>query len=126
MMDQITVITPPDKLLNSTPSLLVITPSTDVKIKIHDFISTYPNKLNVYFYEGSDSDPEWVLTVIPIVNCVVFDLDNSDPVIRNFASYIISKSNVFYLTNDTYTPYNLISNNRVYNLNFLSNIFNGE
>lgn len=125
-MDQITVITPPDKLFNSTPSLLVISPGNDVKIKVHDFISTYPDELNVYFYENSDADPAWVLSVVSLVNCVVFDLDNADPVMRNFASYIISKSNVFYLTNDTLTPYNLISNNRVYDLNFLSNIFNGE
>lgn len=125
-MDQITVITPPDKLFNSNPSLLVVTPSNDTKIKIHDFISSYPSKLNVYYYEESDSDVEWLISVIPIVDCAIFDLDNSGPIIKSFSSYIISKSNVFYLTNDTITPYNLISNNRVYDLNFLSNIFNGE
>jgi hypothetical protein len=125
-MDQITVITPPDKLFNSTPALLVITPNSNIKIKIHDFVSSYPNKLNVYFYEESDSNIEWVLSVIQLVECVIFDLDNAGPDLRNFSSYIISKSNVFYLTNDAITPYNLISNNRVYDLNFLSNIFNGE
>lgn len=125
-MDQITVITPPDKLFNSNPSLLIVTPSNDTKIKIHDFISSYPSKLNVYYYEESDSDVEWLLSVIPIVDSAIFDLDNSGPIIKSFSSYIISKSNVFYLTNDTITPYNLISNNRVYDLNFLSNIFNGE
>lgn len=125
-MDQITVITPPDKLFNDNPALLIITPSNDIKIKVHDFVSVYPDNLNVYFYENSDADPEWVLSVIPMVDCVIFDLDNADLIIRNLSSYIISKANVFYLTNDAITPYNLISNNRVYDLNFLSNIFNGE
>ena len=97
-MDQITVITPPDKLFNSSPSLLVINPNYDIKTKIHSFISSYTGLLNVYFYTDSDMDIDWVLSLIPSVDCVIFDLDNSDVPIRNLGSYIISKSNVFYWT----------------------------
>jgi hypothetical protein len=125
-MDRITVITPPDKLLNSSPSLFLITPSVYVKNQVQDFINTYTYDLNLYMYTEEDRNIEWVLNTIHIADYTVYDLDNSSPELRNFSSYIISKNKVFYLTNDSSTPYNLISNNRIYELSFLTSLFKGD
>ncbi len=125
-MDKITVITPPDKLLNSSPSLFLINPSTYVKNQIQDFLNVYGSDLNLYMYNDDDNNVEWLLNILHISDYTVFDVDNANPEVRNFVSYIISKNKVFYLTNDTVTPYNLISNNRVYELSFLMSLFKGE
>jgi hypothetical protein len=50
---------------------------------------------------------------------VILDLDNMDSQTKNFASYLISYPNVFYLTNDELTPYNLLSTNRIFNLDWI-------
>ncbi len=125
-MDKITVITPPDKLLNSSPSLFLINPSIYVKNQIQDFLNVYGSELNLYMYNEDDNNIEWLLNILHISDYTVFDVDNANPEVRNFVSYIISKNKVFYLTNDTVTPYNLISNNRVYELSFLMSLFKGE
>lgn len=125
-MDKITIITPPDKLFNKVQSLLVITPSADLKIQLQGFMAEYPQSLNVYFYDESESDMDWLLSIINVVDCVIFDIDNSGTELRNFSSFIVSHDNVFYLTKDTVTPYNLISNNRIYDLNWIHGFFNGE
>lgn len=125
-MDKITVITPPDKLLNSSPSLFLINPSIYVKNQIQDFLNVYGSELNLYMYNEDDNNIEWLLNILHISDYTLFDVDNANPEVRNFVSYIISKNKVFYLTNDTVTPYNLISNNRVYELSFLMSLFKGE
>lgn len=97
-----------------------------IKNQIQDFFNTYPSDFNLYMYTEDDNNVEWLLNVLHIVDFTIYDVDNSNPEIRNFSSYIISKNKVFYLTNDTSTPYNLISKNRVYELSFLKSLFKGE
>lgn len=97
-----------------------------VKNQIQDFLNVYGSALNLYMYNEDDNNVEWLLNILHISDYTIFDVDNANPEVRNFVSYIISKNKVFYLTNDAVTPYNLISNNRVYELSFLMSLFKGE
>ena len=125
-MDLITIITPPDKLFNSSTSVLVITPSNLTKLQLQSFLSGYSNDMNVYIYDQDDDDIEWLLSVMKASDCVIFDIDNAGKTIQNLSGYIVSQKNVFYLTNDSITPYNMLSKNRVYDLSWLYAYFNGE
>lgn len=125
-MDLITVITPPDKLFNSSQSILIITPSNNTKLQLQTFLSDYSHDMNVYVYEEEHDDIDWLLCVMKASECVIFDIDNSGQVIRNLSGFIVSQKNVFYLTKDSKTPYNMLSKNRVYDLSWLYTYFNGE
>lgn len=127
-MDNITVITPPDILYNKTESILLVSPNQDLKNQLQDFLMHYPSAMNVYFCEpetGTDGI-EWIIQVSKIAKCVILDLDNTTELVRAFSTYLISHSNVFYLTNDNFTPYNIISTNRIYDLSWLPNFFKQE
>ena len=127
-MDNITVITPPDVLYNRSKSILIVSPNQDLKNQLQDFLLQYPNPMNVYF-----CDPEievesidWILKISKIADCVIVDIDNTTSLIKTFATYLISYPNVFYLTNDNFTPYNMVSTNRIYDLSWLPNFFKQE
>jgi hypothetical protein len=107
-------------------SILVITPSNSLKLQLQTFLSEYPDEMNVYLYDQDDDDVEWMLSVMKASDCVIFDIDNSGQTLRNLSGFIVSQKNVFYLTKDSETPYNMLSKNRVYDLSWLYTHFNGE
>jgi hypothetical protein len=80
--------------------------------------------INVLVYESTANDINWLLTATKLADYTVFDIDNSDYLVREFASLIVAKPNTFYLTNNDRVPYNLISKNRVYDLAWLNLIIN--
>lgn len=82
--------------------------------------------MNVYLYDQDDDDVEWMLSVMKASDCVIFDIDNSGQTLRNLSGFVVSQKNVFYLTKDSITPYNMLSKNRVYDLSWLYTYFNGE
>lgn len=122
MTAKIKIITPPDKLFDKTDSILLIHPGQEIKKELQEIL-TESNSVNVYMFERlSDDDPldfEWLLSVANMVGKVVIDIDKCHPITRNFVSYLISLPNVYYITNDTTTPYRLLSDRQIYNLDIL-------
>ena len=57
-----------------------------------------------------------MLSVCQQAECIIVDVDNCDAVTQKFISFIIAQPNANYITNDETTPYNLISKNRIYDL----------
>ena len=125
-MNNVTIITPPDVLLNDTSSVLLISPTEHLKEMLQQLVDQLTINLNIFLHEAWFDEHEipWVVSVSQQKNiqATILDLDNCTPAVRAFSSYFISQSNTFYLTNDSVTPYNLISNNRVYDLQWLKNI----
>jgi len=118
---KLNLITPPDKLFNDSYSILLVYPSTDVKAEIQEIIRTQDKDVNVYMFEQDDKeqDLDWLLSVCHLVDVVVLDLDHSSPEVRKLASYIIAKSNTYWLTNEPNPLYTMLSVKQVYNLDFL-------
>lgn len=118
-LGKITVITPPDKLFNLTISYLLVKPSLHVKHQFQTILSKSIDDINVFIYDQDESDIDWLLSVAMQADVVIIDVDNCDPITRQFITFMIAQPNAHYITNDELTPYNLISKNRIYNLDWL-------
>jgi len=118
-LGKITVITPPDKLFNLTLSYLLVKPSVVVKEQFQAILSHSIDDLNVFIYDQEESDISWLLSVANQVDIVIIDVDNCDPITKQFITFMIAQPNAHYITKDETTPYNLISKNRIYDLDQL-------
>lgn len=121
-MSSINVITPPDFLYNQNTSFLLIRPSKDIRIQFENLLKNFKFPVNVYLYDPQieeEVDYKWLLASSKMVDYAVLDVDNLNPIEKNLAGYFISLNNTFFLTKDELTPYNMISVNRIYNLDWL-------
>ena len=115
-LGKITVITPPDKIFNSNLSYLLVKPNLYVKQQFQTILSQSIDDLNVFIFDEDELDIDWLLSVAHQVDCIIIDIDNCDPVTKQFVTFMLAQPNVHYITNDEITPYNLISKNRIFNL----------
>lgn len=113
---KITVITPPDKLFNLTPSYLLVKPSINVKQQFQSILSKSVDDLNVFIFDDNETDIDWLLSVAGRVDSVIIDIDNCDSITKQFITFILAQPNAHYITSDETTPYGLISKNRIYDL----------
>lgn len=118
-LGKITVITPPDKLFNLTLSYLFVKPSTHVKEQFQTILSQSVDDLNVFIFDETETDISWMLSVAQQVDCIIIDVDNCDPITLKFVTFMLAQPNVHYITKDETTPYNLISKNRIWDLDFI-------
>ena len=118
-LGKITVITPPDKLFNLTLGYLLVKPSVTTKQQFQTILSKSIDDVNVFIYDQEESDISWLLGVAHQADVVIIDIDNCDIITKQFVSFIIAQPNAHYITSDEITPYNLISKNRIYNLDQL-------
>ena len=126
-MTDVTVITPPDNLLNDVFKILLIYPSVEIRKSISSILMNSTKTVNLYLYdEDTVVNPEWLLQHTKICDLTIIDVDNCNPIIKNLASFIISNPNTFYLTNDELTPYNMLSANRVYDLYWIESYLKEE
>lgn len=123
---KINLITPPDKLFNLNPGYLLIKPSTKVKMQFQQILSQIDEDLNVYIYDADENNTEWMLSVSQQADFIIIDIDNCDSVTKNFVSFLLAQPNSHYLTSDEITPWHLISRNRIYNLDWITEVLNKE
>lgn len=118
-LGKITVITPPDKLFNMTLGYLLVKPSVYVKQQFQAILSKSIDDINVFIFDEEEHDIEWMLSIAQQADIIIIDMDNCDQVTRQFATLLLAQANTHYITTDEITPYNLISRNRIYNLDWL-------
>jgi hypothetical protein len=118
-LGKINLITPPDKLFNQNINYLLIKPSTETKIQFQQILSQLIDDINVFIFDEKELDLDWMLSVAHQCDAVIIDIDNCDPTTKNFISYLLSMPHCHYITTDEVTPWNLISKNRIYNLDIL-------
>jgi hypothetical protein len=116
-LGKITVITPPDKLFNLAFAYLLVKPSVEVKQQFQTILSHVQDDLNVFIFDDEDIDLGWLLSVALQVDIVIVDIDNCDPTTHKFITFMLAQPNAHYITKDNTTPYNLISKNRIFDLN---------
>jgi hypothetical protein len=125
-LGRITLITPPDKLFNMNLSYLLIKPSNHIKQQFQTILSQSIDDLNIFIYDNDDHDISWLLSIALQVDCIIIDIDNCDPITDKFITFILAQPNVYYITSDETTPYNLISKNRIYNLDLIVEQINNQ
>ena len=118
-LGKITLITPPDKLFNVNLSYLLVKPSNYIKQQFQTILSHSIDDLNVFIYDTEDMDLGWLLSVAIQADCVIIDIDNCDSMTQKFITFMLAEPNACYITCDDATPYNLISKNRIYNLDWI-------
>ena len=113
-------------LLNDSYQLLLVYPSTQLQNQLQDtFLNSTPLGINVYYYSKPNyvkEDTEWLINIFKMCNTAIVDVDNTAPWARDLLSYMIAKPKTYWLTNSQDSVYNSLSNNKVYNLDFLSAI----
>jgi len=90
-LGKITVITPPDKLFNLTLSYLLVKPSNHVKQQFQAILSQSMDDLNVFIYDEADNDTSWLLSIVHQTDVVIIDVDNCDPVTKQFVTFMIAQ-----------------------------------
>lgn len=119
-MNEIKLITPPDRLYTQEISFLLIYPSKKIKEEFTSMVSNIDENIHVYLYEiDSTHEAEWLIDTFNQVNYVILDIDNCNSDIRSLASYFIAKDKTYWLTNSQDSLYNVISKNRIFSLDFL-------
>ena len=115
-LGKINVITPPDKLFNQNPSILLVKPTNEVKEAFQKYICQILEELNVFVFDENETDLDWLLSVHGYVDVTIIDVDNCDAITRSFVTFMIGQCDTYYITKDELTPYGLISKNRIYDL----------
>ena len=125
-MNKIKIITPPDVLLDDSFQLLLMYPSKQLQDQLQDtFLNSTPLGVNVYYFDKPNynkEDVEWLVKTFKMCDTALVDVDNTVPWARDLLSYMIAKPKTYWLTNSQDSVYNSLSNNRVYDLDFLSMI----
>ena len=125
-LGRITVITPPDKFFNLDVGYLLVKPSTHVLEQFHAIIGESDEDINIFIYDTDEADIDWLLSVTHQVAVVIIDVDNCDPITKSFVTFMLTHPNAYYITNDELTPYNLISKNRIFDLDWIVEQLNNE
>lgn len=118
-LGKINLITPPDSLFNANITYLLVKPSTKLKVQFQTILSVIDEEINVYVYDTEEIDIAWMLNAANNSDVIIIDIDNCDPITKNFISVILANTNAFYMTEDEITPWGLLSKNRIYNLDWL-------
>ena len=117
MLDPVlNLITSPDKLFNKTPSLLLVNPSDIIKENFNSLATKFESDVNLYLYENIEEELSWLLEVAQSVDYIVLDIDNTKDH-HWIIGYLLGFNNTFWLTNGRESVYNIINNNRIYELN---------
>jgi|TARA_R110000803_G_scaffold100142_1_gene168288 hypothetical protein len=117
MLDPVlNLITSPDKLFNKTPSLLLVNPSDIIKENFNSLATKFESDVNLYLYENIEEELSWLLEVAQSVDYIVLDIDNTKDH-HWIIGYLLGFNNTFWLTNGSESVYNIINNNRIYELN---------
>jgi|TARA_B110000908_G_scaffold157465_1_gene197621 hypothetical protein len=113
-------------LFNDSFQLLIVYPSKQLQDELQDtFLANSALDVNVYVYDKPvqvKEEIDWLLSVFKQCDNAILDIDNSSPWTRDLLSYMIAKNKTYWLTNSHDSVYNSLSNNRVYNLDFLTQI----
>lgn len=113
-------------ILNDSYQLLLVYPSKQLQNQLQDtFLNHTSLGVNVYYYDKPNytkHDAEWLVNIFKMCNTAIVDVDNTAPWARDLLGYMIAKPKTYWLTNSQDTVYNILSNNRVYDLEFLSTI----
>lgn len=125
-MKNINIITPPDVLYHDAVEILLLCPSSNVKNEVQQSVVDIDNDINIYVYEPgdtlSDNDLDWILNIFQKSQVTIIEIDSVPAFLQPILSYMIAKPKTFWLTNGNNRVYNKLSNNRIKDFEFLSNL----
>lgn len=116
MKGKITLITPPDIFENSNSSILLCHLTDEEQDAVSQWLSSaeVANDINLYFYSG-EATPVWFLYALNRCEYKYINVDGVNLITQALSGYMLSKSNVYYKTDDVNLAavYSHINSNRV-------------
>jgi hypothetical protein len=97
----------------------LVKPSNYIKQQFQTILSQSLDDINVFIYDTEDHDIGWMLSIAQQAEVIIIDIDNCDNITQKFVTFLLAQPNSYYITRDDTTPYNLISKNRIYNLDWI-------
>lgn len=101
MTNRVTLITPPDIFENANKSVLVVDLSSEEQDTVSAWLGEFQGNfdINIYFYHG-ENDISWLLHAVNRAEYVYLNIDNHSEIGHMLTSYLLSKPNVWYNTQD--------------------------
>ena len=116
----INLITPPDKLFNDDPSILLVNPNDNIKNQMNEVLKDLDTRINLYLYDKSETaDQTWLIDIANSVNSIIVDVDNTHDE-QWLIGYLLSFSKTFYLTSAESMHYNMLCNRRIFDVGQLA------
>jgi hypothetical protein len=130
MQGKITLITPPDFFENNNLSILFINLTEEEQDIISKFLYENNISIDINFYVF-DTDPNipWLFYAFNRCDYRFINFNNSTDVSNTLGSYLLSKSNTFFCSDNEnlVAMYSHINQNRITNIKmFLERIFNDK
>ena len=99
MESKLTLITPPDFYENGNLSLLFLSISDEEQKEVSVWLkdNKLPEDLNLYTYQG-EPNVEWLFYALARSDYKYINLDSDDGMTNVLSSYIVSRPNVFWHT----------------------------
>lgn len=101
MSSKITLVTPPDFYENGNFSLLFLGITEDEQDEVSRWLAENPGypDINIYFYQG-EPNAHWLLYAVNRADVKFLNYNSGHAIISLLGSYILSKPNVSYTTDD--------------------------
>jgi len=113
---KINLITSPDVLFDDSTSVLLINPDNQIKDSLNNTLKNIKQDLNLYLFEEEhSSDIEWLMEIARSVDYIILNADACEK-IKWLIGAFLRMNRTFYLTNQEQIQYNVISENRIYDL----------
>jgi len=129
MPAKITLITPPDIFQNDQKSVLFIDLNETDQEQITQWLKEdTDDSFNIYFYSGEPNVP-WLLHSLSCSDYKLVNVNNMSAITSYLIGYILSKPNVYYMTNDNNVAelYSHINLSRVDSMtDFLERVTSGK
>ena len=115
-MSKINLITPPDKLKNDLPSVLIVNPDQGIKQQFNDVAKQIKTDFNLYMFEEEvGADIDWLLDVANYVDHILINIDMC--VTSQWAvGHLLRFPSSWYMTKNDHVPYKKININRIFDL----------
>jgi hypothetical protein len=111
---KVKIITAPDRIFDQSQTMLVITPSNELKDAVHNYAIDCKHHLNIHLYAGTEDNLAWLFSVANSVDNILLDMDNSPEKVSQFFSYLLSLPNTYYKCSTMQAPWDLLNKNRFY------------
>lgn len=118
------LITSPDFVYEYKKNCLLVCPSSESKQQIQSALESIDVDIDIYLYTH-ESDVEWLIKVIRMVDNIFIDIDNCDSIARDLTSYMLGFSNTYWLTKGENISYTIINKNRLYDAKSFIEIAHG-
>ena len=123
-MNQITIVTPPDKLYNQGIDILLIYPAKDIKNDMQALLFETEAPINLYLYEGNQAEPyiNWLFDIHRMCKLCIIYLNILPQQLKFVESFFISFKNTYYRSSGENILFSKISSNRFYSINDINNL----